>query len=94
MAGKRGSKQNTEELALLEDGANLFIPATEMELGEFATEFRRRVQGSLWLRVDKATIGDLVRLKEIEEDSERKIERKEPRELRVVWIEKRNDRAR
>lgn len=91
MAGKRGRKQDTEELAPLDDGGSLFIPATEMELSEFATEFRRRVQGSLWVRVDKVTMGDLVRLKEIEEESERETDYKEPKELRVVWIEKRSD---
>lgn len=92
MAGKRGPKQNTEEMAPLEDGGSLFLPATEMEFSEFATEFRRRAQGSLWLRVDKVTIGDLVRLKEIEEEGERKAGSKEPKELRVIWIEKRSDR--
>ena len=92
MAGKRGPKQNTEEMAPLEDGGSLFLPAMEMELYDFVTEFRRRVQGSLWLRVDKITVGDLVRLKEIEEERERKADYKEPKELRVVWIEKRSDR--
>jgi hypothetical protein len=91
MAGKRGRKQDTEELAPLDDGGSLFIPATEMEIGEFATEFRRRAQGSLWLRVDKVTIGDLVRLKEIEQENERKTDPREPKELRVIWIEKRSE---
>jgi hypothetical protein len=34
-----------------------------------------------------------VRLKEIEEERERKADHKEPKELRVVWIEKRSDRS-
>jgi len=88
MASKRGLRHDAIEDDLPEDNGSLYFPATQMELDEFAGEFRRRVQGSLWLRADKITVGDLLRLKELEEENRKKVESKRPRELRVVWINK------
>jgi hypothetical protein len=88
MASKRGPKEAVAEKVPSEESSSLYFPATQMDLAEFASEFRRRVQGSLWLRADKITVGDLVRLKEVEDESEKKAESKRPRELRVVWINK------
>lgn len=91
MASKRGPKQNKEEKAPLGEDASLYAPATQMEFLEFVVEFRRRAQGSLWQRADKITVADLARLKELEDEGEKKAERRKPKELRVVWINKRDE---
>ena len=64
--------------------------AEEMDLPEFATRYRQRVQGVLWQRKDKITVGDLVKLAELERETQKYAEKKRPRELRVVWINKKN----
>ena len=58
----------------------------EMDLPEFVTRYRRKVQGYLWKREDKITVADLVRLAELERETQKYSERKRPRELRVTWI--------
>jgi hypothetical protein len=62
--------------------------AERMDLHQFAVKFRKRIQGSLWNRVDKMSVGDLLRLSEIELEAEKRVEHKRPTELRVVWINK------
>ncbi len=62
----------------------------EMDLPEFATRYRQKVQGFLWEREDKMTVGDLVKLAELERETQKYAEKKRPRELRVVWINKKN----
>ena len=91
MASKREPKQSLKEEAPSEDGAGFNKSAVDMDFDEFVTEFRRIVQGYLWLRADKITVGDLVRLRELERESEQKRESKRPKELRVVWIDKKNE---
>jgi hypothetical protein len=58
----------------------------EMDLPEFVTEYRRKVQGYLWDRKDKITVADLVKLTELERELQKHSERRQPRELRVTWI--------
>lgn len=60
--------------------------AAEMDLHDFVTEFRRKVQGFLWERADKITIGDLVRLTDLERETRKQSESRRPRELRIVWL--------
>jgi hypothetical protein len=60
----------------------------QMDLPEFVTQYRRRVQGILWNRADKITVADLVKLTELERETQKHSESKRPRELRVVWINK------
>ncbi|MGA8594087.1 MAG: hypothetical protein WB676_05025 [Bryobacteraceae bacterium] len=93
MASKREPKQSLKEEAPAQEKAALDKSAAEMEFDEFVREFRRMVQGYLWSRADKITVADLVRLRELEEASEQKNERKRPKELRVVWIDKKNESA-
>lgn len=62
----------------------------EMELAEFVTEYRRKVQGYLWKREDKMTVADLVKLADLERETQKNSQSKRPRELRVVWIDKKN----
>jgi hypothetical protein len=61
-----------------------------MELAEFVTEYRRKVQGYLWKREDKITVADLLKLAELERETHKHSQSKRPRELRVVWIDKKN----
>ncbi len=91
MASKREPKQSLKEDTRTEDGAALDKPAAEMDFDEFVTGFRRKAQGHLWLRADKITVADLARLRELEKESEQKREGKRPKELRVVWIDKKNE---
>jgi hypothetical protein len=58
----------------------------QMDLPEFVTSYRHRVQGLLWDRADKITVADLVKLTELERELKKHSENKRPRELRVVWI--------
>jgi hypothetical protein len=88
MASKREPKRSSKEEILLETKAGLDKSAAEMDFDEFVTKFRRLAQGHLWLRADKITVADLVRLRELEESSEQKTEGKRPKELHVVWIDK------
>ena len=60
--------------------------AAAMDLHDFVTEFRQKVQGFLWERADKITIGDLVKLTELERETRKQSESKRPRELRIVWL--------
>lgn len=62
----------------------------EMELAEFVTEYRRKVQGYLWGQQDKMTVADLVKLAELERETQKYTQTKGPRELRVVWIDKKS----
>ncbi len=64
-----------------------------MDLPEFVTGYRSRVQGYLWTRTDKITIGDLVKLAELEQETQKRLNRKDRRELRVVWVNKNNKAA-
>jgi hypothetical protein len=59
-----------------------------MELAEFATKYRRKVQGLLWEKPERVTVGDLVKMAELERELTKSSESKRPRELRVVWINK------
>jgi hypothetical protein len=60
--------------------------AAAMDLHDFVTEFRQKVQGFLWERADKITIGDLVKLTELERETRKQSESKRPREIRIVWL--------
>jgi hypothetical protein len=60
--------------------------AAAMDLHDFVTEFRQKVQGFLWERADKITIGDLVKLTELERETRKQSESRRPRELRIVWL--------
>jgi hypothetical protein len=60
--------------------------AAAMDLHDFITKFRQKVQGFLWERADKITIGDLVKLTELERETRTQSESKRPRELRIVWL--------
>lgn len=62
--------------------------AADMDLHDFVTGFRQKVQGFLWEKADKITIGDLVRLNELERETRKQSESKRPRELRIVWLKK------
>lgn len=62
----------------------------DMDLPEFVTRYRHKVQGYLWTREDKITVADLVKLAELERETQKYAENKRPRELRVVWINKKN----
>jgi hypothetical protein len=77
------------ELAKKEDAKNAAAysaVAADMDLHDFVTGFRQKVQGFLWERGDKITIGELVRLTELERETTRQSESKRPRELRIVWL--------
>lgn len=91
MASKREPKQTLKKEIPAEDGAALDNSAAEMDFDEFVTEFRRKAQGHLWSRADKITVSDLTRLRELEKESEQKREGKRPKELHVVWIDKKNE---
>jgi hypothetical protein len=91
MASKREPKQSLKEEAPSEDGTGLDKSAAAMDFDEFVTGFRRIVQGYLWLRADKITVSDLVRLRELEKETEQRRESNRPKELHVVWIDKTNE---
>jgi hypothetical protein len=59
-----------------------------MEPGEFVTRFRRKAQGLVWIGTHKVSVTDLVRITELERDTNKQSESKRPKELRVVWIRK------
>lgn len=61
-----------------------------MELAEFVTEYRRKVQKHLWNREDKITVADLVRLADLERETQKQSQSNRPKELRVVWIDKKS----
>lgn len=75
------SKKKTPEKSDDRDGA-------AMELAEFVTEYRRKVQRHLWNREDKMTVADLVRLADLERETQKQSQSNRPKELRVVWIDK------
>lgn len=81
---KKGTKEKKATVKPSTSGEE----AAEMELPEFVTSFRQRVQGELWVRADKSTVGDLMKLTELEREIRKHSESKRPRELRVVWINK------
>jgi hypothetical protein len=68
------------------DGRSETENGAEMDLAEFATKYRKRVQGHLWRSAEKATVGDLMKITELERDTQKHLESKRPREIRVVWI--------
>jgi hypothetical protein len=68
------------------DGSGDTENAEEMDLAEFATKYRKKVQGHLWQTADKITVGDLMKITELERDTQKHLESKRPREIRVVWI--------
>ena len=55
-----------------------------VEFGKFVSLFRVKVQRSLWLRSEKITVGDLMRLLELEQQS-METDRAGTKELRIVW---------
>jgi hypothetical protein len=61
-----------------------------MELAEFVTEYRRKVQRHLWNREDKITVADLVRLADLERETQKLSQSNRPKELRVLWIDKKS----
>jgi hypothetical protein len=81
---KRAVKENKTAVERRDGGDQ----ALQMELPEFVTKFRQRVQANLWERADRSTVGDLVKLTELEREITKYSESKRPRELRVVWINK------
>jgi hypothetical protein len=70
-----------------------FLEGFAMELAEFVTRYRRKVQGYLWSQCDKITLGDLVKLSEMEKETRKQLDRKGSRELRVIWVSKNNKAA-
>ena len=64
--------------------------AEAMELSEFVTEYRRKVQKHLWNREDKITVADLVRLADLERETQKQSQTNRPKELRIVWIDKKS----
>lgn len=88
---KKRSEPPTEQIEAVKKDDGKAAPeynagAAEMDLHDFVTEFRRKVQGFLWERADKITIGDLVRLTDLERETRKHSESKRPRELRIVWL--------
>jgi hypothetical protein len=65
--------------------------AEQMTLPEFVLNFRQRVQGELWIKADKTSVGDLMKLWDLEKETQNQVESKQPRELRVVWINRKDD---
>ena len=57
-----------------------------MELAQFLTELRRQLQGQLLEDTPRITIGDFVKLTELEKEAYLQADSKEPKELRIVWI--------
>jgi hypothetical protein len=82
------SNAKAEKLPLFGGETEMDEGAEAMELAEFATRYRRKIQGLLWEKPERVTVGDLVKMAELESDLTKSSQSKRPRELRVVWINK------
>jgi len=84
MARKSGPNESDSRFEITED----LTDYEAMDLGEFATQFRRKAQRLAWTGTDKVSVADLVRITELERDSNKQSDSKRPKELRVIWIRK------
>ena len=92
------TKQNTADLSKPRKKTQViespeFLEGSVMELPEFVTRYRSKIQGYLWERTDKITVGDFIKLMELEQETRKQLDKKGSRELRVVWVNKNNKAA-
>jgi uncharacterized Zn finger protein len=62
------------------------VDVEAMELDVFVTAFRHKAQKQLWEHAEKITVGDLVKLADLEQETRKRSESARAKELRVVWV--------
>ena len=59
--------------------------AAGMPIEVFLTEYRRLVQGYLWVRAKMLHVNEFLKVADFEREMHKGTERKGPREVRVIW---------
>jgi hypothetical protein len=83
---KKHDPPMTNELQEVVDISTVAFDGEQMDLHEFASKFRAKVQGHLWSSANRVTVAELIKLVELEKETEIQAVNKRPRELRVIWI--------
>jgi hypothetical protein len=62
--------------------------ATALDLHQFVKELISEIQGHLWGRAGEISVSEFIKLVELERETRKLTETRRPKELRVVWINK------